>query len=160
MSNPNEKDAVARAMYLEMRKGAYTYQLVVTPDTVSIDKTKVYPATMLSRRISVFHPRKNWGFTKSNARVERDADGNIMQMPTTEAVKEYANKRADQVLAFLMDNMFTKGYTLHAQPIFVEMTYKDAENIYQQKTPNELWRRIVRSRTEFGFGEEFFNTVA
>jgi hypothetical protein len=161
MIEQNEKDAVAMALYLEFRKENYTYQLVLTPDTVSMDKTKIHTSTLLSRRISAFHPRRNWQFTiaRKSSRVTRTPEGQLAQTDLDTA-KAFAEYRAPHVVSFLMNNLFTKGYTLYKQPIFVEASFKDIETIAQQKTPNDLWRRIVRSREAFDFGDAFFNAVA
>jgi len=161
MIEQNEKDAVARALYLEFRKDAYTYQLVLTPDTVSMDKTRIIHSTLLSRRISAWHPRRNWQFAsaRKSSRVTRTPEGALTQMDL-ETAKAFAEYRAPHVVTFLMNNLFSKGYTLYKHPIFVEASFKDIETIAQQKTPNDLWRRIVRSREAFEFGDAFFNAVA
>lgn len=161
MIEQNEKDAVARALYLEFRKDAYTYQVVLVPDTISLDKTRIIHSTMLSRRISTWHPRRNWAFTtgRKSSKVVRTPEGNLAQKDL-ETAKAFAEYRAPHVVTFLMNNLFTKGYTLYKHPIFVEASFKDIETIAQNKTPNDLWRRIVRSREAFEFGEAFFNAVA
>ena len=156
----NEKDAVCKALYLEFRKENYTYQIVAVPPTVSIDSAKVIPPMFMSRRITSWHPRKNWAFSTSpvsnevSSIITRDAMGNIEPV-LADAAMNYASAVAHKGINLLLDNMATRGYTLFKQPITVEASFKDISSMNNSSTPNDLWRRIVRSREAFGFGDAF-----
>jgi hypothetical protein len=156
MSEKTEKDAAGKALYLEFRKENYTYQVIATPALVSLDKTFVYAPTYMSRRITSWHPRKNWAFNigKVTPALTRDADGNFYPK-VDEEYQEVVGAQADQ-LRYLMDNLFHKGYTLFKQPIFVEVSFKDLAMMKNSTTPQDLIRRVTRSREGFGFPAELF----
>ena len=80
--------------------------------------------------------------------------GNIEPV-LADAAMNYASAVAHKGINLLLDNMATRGYTLFKQPITVEASFKDISSMNNSSTPNDLWRRIVRSREAFGFGDAF-----
>lgn len=161
MSARTEKDAVGKALYLEFRRDLYTYQIIITPEAVSLDNTKVHNSTVMARRISTYHPRRNWSFAGNptvvnGSRASRDAMGAFEPM-TEEDAKVYASTRIERQLMSTLNQLAHKDWKLFKNPITVEVTYKDMESINQSKTPNDLIRRINRTRTANGWGEALFN---
>jgi hypothetical protein len=160
MSARTEKDAVGKALYLEFRREQYTYQIIITPEAPSLDNAKVYNSTVMARRISTYHPRRNWGFAGNpiniGVKASRDAMGAFEPM-TEEDAKVYASTRIERQLMSTLNQLAHKGWTLFKNPITVEATYKDMDSIAESKTPNDLIRRINRTRTANGWGEALFN---
>jgi hypothetical protein len=160
MSAKTEKDAVGKAVYLEFRKGNYTYQMVMTPITSTLDGSKVVPASKMVRRISSYHPRRNWNFTSipttGDFALGRDVHGNFEFMDELGA-KEFAARAIFRLAGSELDSLAHQGWELYKQPIAVEVSYKDIASIASGKTPNELMRRIERSRKSFDFSEALFN---
>ena len=158
MNAKTEKDCAGKALYLELRKENYTYQVIVTPPAIDVEGNYV-PASVMERRISSWHPRRNWNFssipTNADFALARTAVGGFEQLDVDTAQHTGA-KHIQRLLARTLDSLFHKGWTLFKQPVAVEATYKDLELIKSGKTSNDLVRRIERSRKSFGFPEELF----
>jgi hypothetical protein len=158
MNAKTEKDCAGKALYLELRKDNYTYQVVVTPPAINVEGNYV-PACLMERRISSWHPRRNWNFssipTNADYAIERTAVGGFAQIEV-DAAQAIGAQHINRLLARTLDSLFHKGWTLFKQPVAVEATYKDLELIKSGKTSNDLVRRIERSRKSFGFPEAFF----
>jgi hypothetical protein len=154
MSEKNEKDAAGKALYLEFRKSEYTYQFILTPTLVgrTNDETPHEPYLLL-RRISSYTPRRNWSFfTAGRIGTTRGADGAFEHLTSPDALSALIGTQAT-VFKNYSSQLAGRGYKLHKNPIFVEVSFKDLESIRSKKTPNDLYRRILRSRDAFAFGE-------
>ena len=154
-----EKDCAGKALYLELRKDNYTYQIVVTPPAIDVAGEPV-PACLMSRRISSWHPRRNWGFASvplnGDFALQRSAVGEFEQVDVLNAQHIGAN-HINRLLSTTLDSLFHKNWVLYKQPVAVETTYKDLALVKSGKTSNDLIRRIERSRKSFGFSEELFD---
>jgi hypothetical protein len=159
MNAKTEKDCAGKALYLELRKDNYTYQVIVTPPAIDVEGNYV-PASLMERRISSWHPRKNWNFssipTNRDFALERDAAGGFSQVEVENA-QFFGAQHINRLLSRTLDSLFHKGWTLFKQPVAVETTYKDLALIKSGKTSNDLVRRIERSRKAFGFPEALFD---
>lgn len=159
MSETNNREAIAKALYMELRDGAYTYQLVAIPDAVSQDKTKVYKAGLIHRRVSQWSPRKNWKFSNAYTQsdtYERDPMGDLVQL---ENADEFVAKRLDAGnIVESISTLATRGYKLTKNAFAVEMSEKDYQAYDSYKMSPDLYRRITRSRTAFDYPTEVFDT--
>lgn len=152
-----KKDAVGKALYLEFRKDQYTYQVILTPHAVSLEKELIYP-TFVRRRISVWHPRRNWNIDKlkvDNA-LSRDANGNIEQFASDISVQSVIDE-IYQKFGRNFENLLAQGWNLYQKPISVEVSYEDLDLLKDGKMSNNLYRRIERSRKAFDWTESLFN---
>jgi hypothetical protein len=159
----NEKDCAGKALYLEFRKADYTYQMVMMPNTINMAGTEIIPATVMTRRISTWHPRRNWGFTdnrRGRVIIERDPVEGFMKYEAERARELAGDVFKSLNLESTMTSLFHKGWTLYKTPLVVEFSYKDINTAQTAKTPNDLIRRIQRSREAAGWGESYFNEVA
>jgi len=157
-STKTGKDAAGKALYLEFRKENYTYQLVLLPDSLSLDKQTIRPARLMSRRVTSWHPRRNWAFTGPSVSSElnkRDHNGDFELLMPDEA-KNFAASRIVVMVQSLLHTFRTRGYSLYKHPLFVEFSYDEAESVSNSNTPNTLYRRILRNREAFGWGSEVF----
>jgi hypothetical protein len=155
MSEKNEKDAAGKALYLEFRKNEYTYQFILTPALTGRSTIEEpHKPYLLMRRISSFHPRRNWGFYSGSkpAGLVRHPDGTFLQLESSENLVSIIGEQSS-VFKSYAGQLGTRGYKLHKNPIFVEVSFKDLDAIKTKKTPNDLYRRILRSRETFDFGE-------
>lgn len=163
MNAKTEKDAAGKALYLEFRKDVYTYQMVMVPDIIALDGQDLTGAAVMSRRTSVWHPRRNWGFSstrKASTLLMRDPVSGFVQTDADFA-KSFASETIDSLaLLTTMNQLFHRGWTLFRAPLVVEFSYKDMEMIRSAKTPTDLIRRIQRSREAAGWGESLHNAVA
>ena len=152
-----KKDAVGKALYLEFRKDQYTYQVVITPHAITLEN-EVVPPAFIRRRVSVWHPRRNWQLDKLN-RVEtptRDADGNFEQNSVEVGVENFA-ETAYGFIKGQFNNLLAQDWKLYERPLVVEFSYEDLTAIRDGKTPNQLYRRIERSRKAVSWSDELFN---
>ena len=158
MNAKTEKDCAGKALYLEFRKDNYTYQVIVTPPAIDVDGNYV-PASAMERRISSWHPRRNWNFssipTNADYAIARTAVGGFEQVDVDTA-QHIGENHSNRLLARTLDSLFHKGWTLFQHPVAVEATYKDLALIKSGKTSNDLVRRIERSRKAFGFPDALF----
>lgn len=159
MSEVNEREAIAKALYMEFRQGAYTYQIVLQPDAVSADKSKVYTSAIAHRRVSHWSPRRNWRFAgwsrPTPASFTRDPMGNFEQVVESE-LDEIVERRVKDVLEDSLNTLARRNFELTKHPISVEMSDKDFSLFSQGKMSPDLYRRILRSRQAFEFPEEVF----
>lgn len=152
-----KKDAVGKALYLEFRKDQYTYQVVITPHAITLEN-EVVPPAFIRRRVSLWHPRRNWQIDKLN-RVEvptRDADGNFEQNSVEVGVENFA-ETAYGFIKGQFNNLLAQDWKLYERPLVVEFSYEDLTAIRDGKTPNQLYRRIERSRKAVAWSDELFN---
>jgi hypothetical protein len=152
-----KKDAVGKALYLEFRKDQYTYQVVITPHAITLEN-EVVPPAFIRRRVSVWHPRRNWQLDKLN-RVQvptRDADGNFEQNAIEVGVENFV-ETAYGFIKSQFNNLLAQDWKLYERPLVVEFSYEDLTAIRDGKTPNQLYRRIERSRKAVSWSDELFN---
>jgi len=145
---------VGKALYLEMRSGVATTQVILTPEALTASG-KVVPMTCYRRNITSVTPRKSWRAIASSTVSERDPlTGAILQLETEHAKALFTDR-----LGFannLFNQLIMKGYVVYKQPIAVEVTPEDMDDIRQGKTPYKILGRITRCRRALNFGESLF----
>jgi hypothetical protein len=57
----------------------------------------------------------------------------------------------------LFNQLVTSGWTVYKQPIVVEVTQDDLEDIRLSKTPYKILGRITRCRRALNFGESLYS---
>jgi hypothetical protein len=157
MTVKDKKDVAGKALYLEFRKGQYTYQIITTPLTVGADNSTIVPFSTLRRRISTWHPRRNWGVDRSRLKgFTRDAYGDFEKSPIQDRSVDLEN-----LLGSLMTNQFaslvSQEWELYKHPLVVEFNYEELDTIHNGKMPVPLYRRIERVRKNQGWSESLVN---
>lgn len=160
MSEKNEKAAAGKALYLEFRKEDYIYQFILTPTLNAINPVdEPYAPQLMMRRISTWHPKRNWSFViGKNVATPRNADGTLASTNVPSELVDLMEKQSADFKGYA-NQLASRGYTLK-NPVFVEVSYKDLDSIKSRKTPNDLYRRILRSREALGLGELISEKVA
>jgi len=144
---------VGKALYLEMRAGGNTMQLILTPEGFNTNN-KLVPLTVYRRRINRVTPRKTWKAFSASTSPDCDSMGKLAQYSV-----EVALPKATEKLSFLhstINQLLSAGYTVYKQPIAVEVTTEDLDDVRVAKTPYKIIARITRSRRALGFGEDLF----
>lgn len=145
-----DKDkVVGKALYLELRAGISTYQLLLTPDGISSNGRAV-PATVYRRQISSAKPRRAWK-TYSLPALDLNAFGTYEVVEKDKAL-HIADSRVGY-MATTLSQLKSYGYTLYKQPLLIEVSQEDLESIRLSKTPYKILGRITRVRRTLGFGE-------
>jgi hypothetical protein len=144
---------IGKALYLEMRNGLHTMQLIMTPEGFNTTN-KLVPMTIYRRRISKVQPRKTWKQISAHTAPECDASGKIAQYSLEQATLVVKDK-----LSFtdsIFNQLVMQGWSLHGKPIVVEVTPEDMDDVRMGKTPYKILGRITRCRRVLGFGEALF----
>lgn len=156
MTAKDKKDVAGKALYLEFRMAQYTYQTVVVPLTVIADNSAIVPLTSIRRRISVWHPRRNWGFDRSQIKnFPRDAYG-AFEKGSAEERNSDLQSLSSGFYSTQYDNLVRQGWELYKTPLVVEFTFEELETVASGKMPVALYRRIERVRKNQGWAEELF----
>jgi hypothetical protein len=164
MSEKSPKDSAGKALYLEFRKGSYTSQVIFTPAVVGLDN-KVTASRVMRRVISTSHPRKTWSIFKTlgehvanpELSLERDSDGVLIKRSETPNKEFFVENLSYNSIHTIRD--FTRlGWVLFKKPLVVEVSYLEISELSSGKTPNSLFRRVLRARTGLGWGESLFET--
>ena len=144
---------VGKALYLELRSGDYTTQLILTPEGLN-SSNKLVPLTLYRRRISRVQPRKGWKQVSSYISPEMDASGKVAQYSLEQALSVVKDKLSFTDPIF---NQLTSGvWQVYKQPIVVEVTTTDLDDVRMGKTPYKILGRITRCRRALGFTEALF----
>ena len=148
-----DKDkVVGKALYLEFRSGAHTYQTIITPDGMSGEGRQV-PSTMYRRQISRMKPRRAWkAYALPNLPLSEF--GTFKKLDPSEAITG-AMTRA-QYIESILTRLDGASYRLYKSPIVVEVSQADIDEIRHHKTPYKILGRITRLRRQLGFGEDLF----
>lgn len=158
MTVKDKKDIAGKALYLEFRKEQYTYQTIATPVSVLADKSGIVSFSILRRRISVWHPRRNWSHDLSREKTfARDAYGEFEKTSNLEDANEKANKILGGVYGNHWSSLVNQEWQIFKKPLAVEFTYEELDTIASGKMPVSLYRRIERVRKNQGWGEDLFN---
>ena len=145
---------VGKALYLEFRRDGETNQVIITPEAINA-AGKYVPITTYRRRISSTSPRKTWKQMSTVFKSEVDPMTNKL----VALGREHALATVPDRISYT-DNLFTQlinsGWALYKQPIAVEVTVEDLEDIRLSKTPYKILGRITRCRRALNFGEPLF----
>ena len=149
----NNQAVVGKALYMEFRKGGMTQQVIFTPEGVS-RSGKYVPITTYRRRISESTPRKVWRQMSTLFKSETNPDNSLVQLG-----KEHALSTVRDRVSYtdgLFNQLIDRGWSLYKQPIAIEVTPDDLEDVRDSKTPYKIIARITRSRRHLSFGESLW----
>jgi hypothetical protein len=146
----SDKDKVSgKSLYVEMRNTSGTYQMLITPDGVG-ENGRAVPPMVYRRQISKMTPRRAWK-VYSLAALPLNAFGGYDQV-TKELATIGAGQRMNHVES-IFKQLNSYGYKVYKQPLVVEVSQADLEEIRYSKTPYKILGRITRVRKTLGFGE-------
>lgn len=152
--NPSSS-VVGKALYLELRRGNYTNQILITPEGVTANNHYV-PTSTYRRRISDISPRKTWKQAITMFASERTPEANrFVQLGTEHALATVPDRLAHTNSLFTQ--LIAGNWKLYKQPIVVEVTQEDLDDVRMGKTPYKILARVTRSRRKLGFAEELFD---
>ena len=133
----DNKMVVGYAVYYEIRKGAQTWQLLITPQVMG-----VVPASMFRRRVSPIETRKMWKQVASTSMTTPDKVG------------------ADRMnfVRTMFDSLVKTEWKMldGTKPIVVEVTHDDLADIQSGKTPYKIIGRVLKSRKALRFPAKVF----
>lgn len=142
--------AVAKALYIELRKFNHTAQIVLVPPMQVGASGNFDPMRLLSRQVSTGHPRRAWRFYKSPTASE------VYENPALETATIQATPFIKDIEHYFR-GFRRSGWNLYKTPVAVEMTYDDIKEIQEGNTPQAFMRRLTRARLGAEYSEELFN---
>lgn len=144
-----EKAVQGVAIYAEFARMGATTQIIVAPEGHTTSGTLV-PATIIRRTVTEHTPKKQWKFTRlSNTGLEVRAD---------EDKAAYCDDRM-KYASTLFDQLLSGSWALVKQPVLIEASMKDYDDIYVSKTPTKMIYRISQSRGALDFPDSLIQTV-
>jgi hypothetical protein len=158
-------DAVGIALYVEASRDMsstahkkYCTQVLIMPEYKPTSGTLV-PMTMYRRRISELEPRKTWRHFSSPTNVQKAFEKN-----TTSTMVAPADSVVNDMIFFLRSTFDTltdvasstsTHYSIVGEPIVVEVTAADMEDVRLGKTPYKVFGRVWKCRKKLGFPTDF-----
>lgn len=136
-------NVVGYAVYLELlhvEVGNRTTQVLYTPEGTTSAHLPV-AATIYTRRLTSIQPKKQWRCSTTS-----------INSPATEESMKVANNT--RVINDYLAGLGRNNWKLYKQPIVVEVTSEDLEDIRKNKTPYKILGRVWKSRKFLGFPED------
>lgn len=153
-SNNTPLSVQGRALYLEFHhpEYAYTVQLLVHADARTSDD-RYLPAGAFHRRLSDYQGKTVWRQSIGTGRRPVDAElAKLAFVDHADAAELVAHHR--KIVDHILEQVTRQGYQLFMQPITVEVSSKDVDDMFKGDTPYALFRRVLSARKALGFPEE------
>lgn len=147
-----KSNALGSALYLELRRGDQTSQVILSPQVYNPVTDKTQKGTIITRQISETNPKRSWRYYEFKATPMLEKTEDIDR--TVATIKPLL----DEVTPFFVGYV-SGGWELFQTPIAVELSSADLDDLAETKTPSALIRRLVRARTEAGYPEELFKVA-
>lgn len=141
MTEPNE--IVGHALYIEMYKpspSSSAQQILLTPEATNSSGYQT-PVRAYYRDMNMFARKRRWQ-QRSAAKKFREVDWSN--------VEEAVESIIPGALHRLASIANTGAYSLRGQPIFVEVTASDLNEVAQGKLPYKVMGRVNKCREKFG----------
>ncbi len=160
MSDQKTIEVRGKALYLEFRNQAATFQLLVHPDGVSSQNDYV-PFGVFYRSLNASYPKRPW----TTAKVSRTTVGPRMieagkMLTLTDAnLVISTSKKFQEHVDSIFDQLTRQGFSVYKQPVIVEISNVDLDEIGSDSTPYALFRRVMSARKALGFPEDLLTTT-
>ena len=140
-----EKDVQGVALYAEWEKPDALTQIFFTPDGYATDGSYL-KARMYRRVITSDNPRKQW---KSSV-LHHDYQGEEFDADTDK--RRYAANRVAGYKSYFT-TLIHGGWVLVKEPLLIEVSKKDLEDMGKDKTPTKFLYRVDLTKKAKGFPE-------
>jgi hypothetical protein len=140
------KDVQGIAVYTEFVKPGATMQILITPDGYDSMGAEV-PASLYRRVTTPDTLKKQWRDSKMSWRQITNLDGAPLENADKELFAESRLSFATQ----LFDGVKNGGWIMKKEPLLIEASKKDLDDVKSSKTPNKLMYRINQTKTALGF---------
>lgn len=137
------KEVQGTALYAEFSKGmGNTLMLLVTPDGYNTEGEKV-EASVYRRVVTSYSPKRQW----RNTRIPEVRAA--ASLPNEEKHSYFEERFA--ISFSLLEQIMNHGWSLVKQPVFIEVSKRDLDDIRNRRTPSKIVYRINQSRKALGF---------
>lgn len=145
MTDPT-KPVQGIAVYAEFQKpGGATMMMMVTPDGHDSEGKRV-AASIYRRVVTPSTPRRQWRHSSLGLTALEFTGTSVPSWKKD----EFSEDRL-RIARSLFDGLLNGGWNLVGQPIYVEVSKKDLDDVNARKTPTKLIYRVNQSRTALGF---------
>lgn len=139
-----------KALYLELEQdgGSSVLQLILTPDMQSPTGAHV-PMALYRRRLTPAKSRTVWSAYSTYDKPSME-DGKFAVITSKNEAMSLAKVKltfADKLFTQIIDH----GYKLRKQPIVVEISAADLDDLCSHKTPYKILTRVTKTRKLLGF---------
>jgi hypothetical protein len=145
------------AVYGEFARSNATTQVIITPEGYDSNGKEV-SMNVIRRTVTDSSPRKQWRFSTlakvSAGIMEQIASGKSME----QAKEDYCDERFRYASA-LFDQLLRGDWTLVGEPLLIEVSKIDLDNISEGKTPTKLLYRVTQSRIAKGYPTDLVNAT-
>lgn len=144
-------DVQGVGVYVEMTKTnagvQSTAQLFVFPD--GYDTKGVLHGMVVGRRVvSAESPKKPWRYTA--------LDPNPEDLKVADDEREAFVEKRMALPSELLNMYVSGGWEMVKEPILIEVSRKDWDDLDEDKTPTKFIYRVTQSRADLGFPAELF----
>jgi hypothetical protein len=143
------KDVQGVAVYAEFTRAGAASQVIIVPEGYD-NEGRLIGLSIVRRVVTTDSPKKPWRFAILAAPPNAGD-------PVANADKDAYCATRMAVPATLFDQLATGGWVMVRQPILLEASKKDMDDIGMKKTPAKLLYRVSQSRTALGFPEALLN---
>lgn len=145
------QDVQGVGVYVEMTRNhggvQSTAQMFVFPDGYD-SAGNLHGLTLGRRVVSKDSPKKPWRFTA--------LDPNPEGMTITDDEREAFVEKRTALPSELLSMYVNGGWKMVNQPILIEVSRKDWDDLSEEKTPTKFIYRVTQSRAELGFPADLF----
>ena len=164
VSDQKTTEVRGKALYLEFHNNGVgkTFQLLVQPDGTTTSGAYI-PFGMFHRTLTPAYPKRPWSVAKvQTARVTRVPDPITLKLvPIALTDGHEALRIADlfqKHVTDVLDQLNRQGFTLFKQPVVVEISSVDFDELGNGNTPYALFRRVMSARKTLGFPDDLLPT--
>lgn len=118
-----------------------TTQILITPEGMTSSHVQV-PMVMYSRRLTNAAPKKQWRRSSSS-----------LTLHTMEKAERVASQL--RIANDYLESLSRGSWKLYKEPIIVEITPEDLEDVRSARTPYKILGRVWKTRKFLGFPEVF-----
>lgn len=145
------------AVYAEFARSNATTQVIITPDGFDSNGNEV-SMNIIRRTVTDSSPRKQWRFSTLPTVVSVPEMVATRGVLLEEAKELYCDERM-RYASTLFDQIMRGDWTLVGEPLLIEVSKIDLDNVREGKTPTKLLYRITQSRIAKGYPTDLVNTA-
>jgi|AntRauMFilla1563_2_1112583.scaffolds.fasta_scaffold02736_4 hypothetical protein len=148
-----EKDVQGVAVYAEWTKPESLMQVIFTPDGYTTENM-VVRASMYRRITTLENPKKQWNatFLESVTQPILEWEPNSSENLPNKHVQAHGEARLEKVTVWF-NTMLLSGWEMVKSPLLIEISKKDMDDIFVEKTPSKFMYRVDLARKALGFPE-------
>lgn len=142
-----EKEVQGIAVYAEWTKPNALLQVIITPDGYT-ESNEFVQASMYRRVITTERPKQQWRASALGS-DKHDEHNSILPLLDTE-ITSYSETRMSKTTEWF-DRMLVGGWEIAKEPLLVEVSKKDMDDIRLGKAPAKFMYRVGLVRKALGF---------